>query len=161
MKFRQFSWIAVIGILTATGCGMNSNTPVANSAPQPAASARVQTLIPLKSGEIWQPVANNLIVPRETIEIGNTDMSPVYATIYISQSGSLLTGKLKMVNRESLHTMRFSGAISEPGLFSNTSYPMQVTIDDINRTTIHVDQTVKGDLLDTFANQVFQLTPGS
>lgn len=159
MKFRKFSWIAVIGILTATGCGMNSNTPVANSAPQPAAS--VGAPIPLKSGEVWQPVANNLIVPRETIEIGNTDMSPVYATIYISQSGSLLTGKLKMMNRQSLHTIQFSGAISEPGLFSNTSYPMQVTIDDINRTTIHVDQTVKGDLLDTFANQVFQLTPGS
>lgn len=164
MGQMRLSIVAILVLFTVAGCGSVSGiatTPiVSNTTASPTSSSSLSGLF-LKSGQTWQSLANNTVTPRETIEITSTAEGRVIANLYISEGGSLIEGSVKGTGLIGDHIIRFSGSISEPGLFSNSIFPVAMQISDVNSNTIDVSQTVHGSLINTYTDQPFRLTPGS
>ncbi|PSR29724.1 MAG: hypothetical protein C7B46_18375 [Sulfobacillus benefaciens] len=164
MGHKRLAIVTALALFTVAGCGSLSSataTPIiANTTAKPTAPSPSSSVF-LKSGQTWQSLANNTITPRETIEITSSTNDRVVANLYISESGSLIDGTIKGTGLHDGHSIRFTGSISEPGLFANSNLAVSMQIREVSANTIDVSQTVHGSLINTYTNQPFRLTPGS
>lgn len=153
-------WTLGLGLAAflMSGCGSRvARPPTPSPQPAPVRQAAVGFLHP---GQEWRSLANNLVVPHEVIQIAAAKPQRIVANLFITESGSLLEGRVREVGPSSPHAVHLAGTLGEPGLFQSTTVPVTMTIRYVNPTTIRVTQSVKGSLLNSFSNQAFHLASG-